>query len=225
MNKNISWIICKTYWILKKLPIVNKPLRNIVYTKSIQNLFLLQKILSNTQFSEKYWVIGGVLLGWVRELDILPGNEGDIDFALNSLDEKQFLEIITLLKAVGFQPYTKWKNNSGQITEYVLLKDGCKFEFFLMFEFEDKFRYFGYSKMKKGKFQTSVFEAMSEIEKHKLSKMTIFNVPFLVPENPQEWLSERYGNWNEPIPEYRFIENELPIVYRAVWIGNNNWNK
>ena len=97
MNKNISWIICKTYWILKKLPIVNKPLRNIVYTKSIQNLFLLQKILSNTQFSEKYWVIGGVLLGWVRELDILPGNEGDIDFALNSLDEKQFLEIIPLL--------------------------------------------------------------------------------------------------------------------------------
>lgn len=225
MKIYFSRFISKNYWILKKIPVINIIVRKYLHNNSIRNLALLNLIIAKTKFAEKYWVIGGLLLGWMREKDIIRGNEGDIDFAFNSLDEYLFLETIPLLYKAGFQPFTKWKNNASEITEYVLLKDGCKFEFFLMFEFNDKYRYFGYSKMKKSNSKISVFEAISEIEKHNLSKMTIFNIPFLVPENPQAWLTKRYGNWNVSGQKYNFIENEQTIVSREIWNGNNKWNE
>ena len=224
MKSFSSTFFSKNYWLLKKIPFLNKHLRILMYDNSIRNLALIHQTISQTNFAEKYWILGGVLLGWIRDRDLIPGDEGDIDFAFNHLDEPYFLEIIPLLQTVGFQPFTKWKNNAGQITEYVLIKDGCKFEFFIMFENNNKFIYYGYSKSRQVREKNPWLEVTGEMDKYELTTRNIFGLPFLVPENPEKWLAEIYGDWQKSNPGFHFIDDELTIVNRVVWKGNNKWN-
>ncbi len=225
MNTFFSKQLGNYYWIIKKIPLINKPISKWMYENTIYNLGVLNETLSDTLFAKKYWIMGGMLLGWIRDQDILPGDEGDIDFAFHEKDEAFFLDIIPILEDAGFQPYKQWKNNAGVITEYVFIKDGCKYEYFLMFEHDGKFQYYGYSKSKKGKKKSPFLEAMGEINRHGLIPMQVFDWEFLVPEDPVSRLAEMYEDWEKPNPGYRFIDDEITIVSKEVWKGNYEWGK
>ena len=109
-----------------------------------KNLKLLNDVLATTELSDKYFLWGGLLLGWAREGRILPWDT-DADFFYSSKDRDKFLISVDCLIQAGFKLKERFINNEGRITEYVFFKDDIKFEFFEFDKQEDTLRYWLYA--------------------------------------------------------------------------------
>jgi len=117
-------------------------------SRFINDLILLNHTIATTPLDQHYWVSGGLLLGWARERKLLDNDYHDADFGILASDRSLFLSAIASLKEAGFRPLYRWRNNSYRTTEWVLEKNGARFEFF---EYEKKapnmLRNFGYFPM------------------------------------------------------------------------------
>ncbi|NNN19249.1 MAG: hypothetical protein HKL84_05275 [Acidimicrobiaceae bacterium] len=96
----------------------------------VDSLALLNRAIASTQFEGHYWIFGGLLLGWAREGAILKNDYRDADFAFMAHDRDLFIEALGPLFEAGFRPFHRWRNNEGRSTEWVLERDGARFEFF-----------------------------------------------------------------------------------------------
>jgi hypothetical protein len=96
----------------------------------VDSLTLLNKTIASTPFADHYWIFGGLLLGWARGGTILKNDYGDADFAFMAHDRHLFFEALGPLCEAGFRPLYRWRNNEGVTTEWVLSRDGARFEFF-----------------------------------------------------------------------------------------------
>ncbi|MBM4440617.1 MAG: LicD family protein [Candidatus Rokubacteria bacterium] len=177
-----------------------------------QNLVRLHDVLARSPLAGRYWVIGGLLIGWAREGRALDHDLRDADFALLADDHEAFLAAVPALAAAGFEPAYRYLANDGDVVEYKLLKDGANFDFFL----HDRpgarlrYRYFCFP-------ATGAVEMTGEIEAHGLSTMSLLDRTWLKPDDHDAYLTALYGDWRVPRPDFSNLTEDRSVTSRRPW--------
>ncbi|MBV8896025.1 MAG: LicD family protein [Acidobacteriaceae bacterium] len=179
-----------------------------------RNLLLLNDVLAGSPVGGRYWVIGGLLIGWAREGRILPHDARDADFGF-LLDHSPHMEasLPSLINA-GFQPLYRYTNNDGNVVEYSLAKDGARFDFFAHEPGGGYLRYWVFS----GNVQVT-----SQSAAYGLAPMEFLGRAWLKPDDHDQYLQSIYGDWMEPNPAYNCMKDDLSIVDRRPWHGSYSW--
>jgi hypothetical protein len=159
-----------------------------------RNLVLLHDALADSRLAGRYWVWGGVLLGWAREGRLLP-NDTDVDLAVSRSDLPHFRESVDLLEGAGFRLNRAFVNNDGEITQYIFLRNYMKFEFFVMDHHEDGAGYWLYYPPQK-------LEMRGRIPPVTLSTMRLLDRTWLKPADHEGHLTSVYGDWRTPQADY-----------------------
>ena len=186
------------------------------YDRFVANLQLLNDVLAQTALAERYWLWGGVLLGWAREGRLLGHDAADADFGILAADESVWLAATPALAAAGFRPYLTWTNSKGVITEYVLKKDQAHFDFFLLFPEGAKARYWLYAPLR-GK--AAYVELEGVVVVNAFSTMRFLERSWRKPADHDAHLTEVYGDWRTPNPHHNYVVDERSIVSRRLWVG------
>ncbi len=186
-----------------------KPIRAYKFKK---NLKLLNDVLATTELSDKYFLWGGLLLGWAREGRILPWDT-DADFFYSSKDRDKFLISIDCLIQAGFKLKERFINNEGRITEYVFFKDDIKFEFFEFDKQEDTLHYWLYA-------PDLALEMVGILPWNgEMATIYFLGRTWLKPDDHDTFLTANYGDWRTPNPDYDYVEDEKSIIAKYEWHG------
>lgn len=185
----------------------------------ILNMQLLNDILQKNGFSEKYWLIGGVVLGFIREGRLLD-HDSDVDFGIWESDHETFKKLIPKLRAAGFKPLFRWTNNNGQITEYCFMKDRAKFEFFIHFTDTSRpyLHWYAYELGQK-------VQLLRQMFRYETKSTNFLNCRWLIPSPPEKYLEDMYGNWKEPDKNFDYAEEgRVPCnIEKVSWSGSYKW--
>ncbi len=119
--------------------------------KMTENLALLHDILKENGMDGKYWLVGGLVLGYIREGGVIAYDRHDIDFGIWSEDYDRFCAVFPKLFAAGFKKKIKFINSEGIVAQHSFMREGIAFEFFLHFKTADgkNARFFSFMKEKK----------------------------------------------------------------------------
>jgi hypothetical protein len=180
-----------------------------------RNLMLLHDTLEESPLAGRFWVWGGVLLGWAREGRLLP-HDTDVDLAIFRKDIERFRSSVGLLEAAGFALSRAFVNNLGEITEYVFVKDYIKLEFFVTEERGNEIDYWIYYPPEK-------LEMHGRVPAVKLSPMRLVDRTWLKPEDHEAHLEAVYGDWRTSRSDYWYVRDEKSIVSRYAWKGCLLW--
>lgn len=163
--------------------------------------------------AQKYWVNGGLLLGWAREGRVIRWDR-DADFGILAEDKGTLLKVTPLLVAAGFKPLFRWTNNSGEAVEYCFIKDKAKFEFFATYRTDEGLLSFLYY---------DATECRCLIRDHGLAPMPFLGRLWQKPDDHEAYLEQVYGDWRTPARNYSFATDEQDIRERYPWHGTNVW--
>jgi hypothetical protein len=180
-----------------------------------RDLVLLHDALEGSPLAGRYWVWGGVLLGWARYGRLLE-NDTDADLAIARSELDSFRESVVLLEAAGFRLNRAFVNNAGEITEYVFLRNYLKFEFFVVDDVADGVGYWLYYPPQK-------MELIGRIPPIRLSNMRLLDRTWLKPADHESHLTSVYGDWRTPRDDYWYVRDEKSIVSRHAWTGRLLW--
>lgn len=182
------------------------------------DLQILHDALERTELNGRYWVGGGLLLGWAREGAILEHDTLDADFAVADEDFQYLLDSIPAILQAGFRRDRCFVNNAGQLTELTFLRHGARFEFFRMFLDNDRRRYFNYC--------AGDFEAI-EVEKS-VPEQALVTFPFL----GRSWLKHadhelelrwKYGSWEVPDLAWSYLDGPNVQARRTWYRTDFDW--
>jgi hypothetical protein len=180
-----------------------------------RNLVLLHDALAKSRLAERYWVWGGVLLGWAREGRLLE-NETDVDLAVSRSDLDHFRESVALLDEAGFKLNRAFINSRGDVTEYVFLRNYLKFEFFVIDDDENGVGYWLYYPPQK-------LEMRGTVPAVTLAPMRLLDRTWLKPADHEAHLASVYGDWRTPRSDYWYVRDEKSITARRAWKGSLLW--
>jgi hypothetical protein len=177
-----------------------------------RDLQRLNDVLSRSSFADRFWIFGGLLLGWARDGTILLHDTRDVDFAFSIEDLDALYSAVPDLERAGFRRLYRYKNNAGQITELALMRRGARFEFFAMLPQDDDYVYFMYGKDESNRW--------SEIEvrqpRQELDAFDFLDRRWLKPKDHEFELESTYGNWRVPDPNWSYL-SQPNIVGSRPW--------
>ena len=179
------------------------------------NLLAMHDILADTPFGSRYWMIGGLLIGWARDGMPLAWDCADTDFAYQGRDRVLFDQAAEKLLGHGFKFAHHWYNSAGVRTQSVFYKDHIKFDFFELTADENYFRYFVYG-MSEGVFQ----EAVCQVSKHGIEPFSFLGRVWNKPDDHARYLTQVYGAWRVPNKDFDFMRDQCDIVQKAPWRGH-----
>lgn len=180
-----------------------------------RNLVLLHDTLDDTRLAGRYWLWGGVLLGWAREGRLLE-NETDVDLAVSRSDLHHFRDSVADLESAGFRLNRAFVNNRGEITQYIFLRNFMKFEFFILDDREVGADYWLY-------YPPHNLELFARIPPVTLAPMRFLDRTWLKPADHDAHLTSVYGDWRTPHSDYWYVRDEKSIVSRHAWTGSLLW--
>ncbi len=172
-------------------------------------------ILDKNNFD--YTLDGGTILGIVRENRLLPW-DNDIDFSILNPKKESVDTILKILKTKGFRirlryfekdyaPYFK-KGGVRMIKIrnkkfFGLLKGNVCLDIFVKYQHEDNFYWLIGNNVIK-----SVPKSFYEVS----DKIKFQNYSYPIPANTEEYLSYRYGNWQEPKKDWSTFSHDKAII-------------
>ncbi|HEY4363768.1 MAG TPA: hypothetical protein VGN17_22565 [Bryobacteraceae bacterium] len=180
-----------------------------------RNLVCLNDVLAASPLAGRYWVWGGVLLGWARQGSLLEGDT-DADLAVFERDLPLFRASVELLERAGFCLSRAFVNNQGRITEYVFVKDYLKFEFFVVDESDGGIGYWLY-------YPPDRLEMRGLVPTLTLAPMRLLDRTWLKPDDHEAHLAAMYGDWRTPQAGYWYVRDEKSVVSRHPWTGGLLW--
>jgi hypothetical protein len=180
-----------------------------------RSLMKLNEVLAHTPLAGRYWVWGGMLLGWAREGRLLAG-DCDVDFGLFREDLPNFWQSAGIVEKAGFRLNRALTNSSGELTEFIFLRRYLKYEFFVVDRLPEAYQYWTYYPPKR-------LEMRCSIPAFKLAPFELFDRIWPKPEDHDVHLTAVYGNWRLPDPDYWYVDNERSIVERTEWRGRVVW--
>jgi len=186
-----------------------------------KDLVLLHDVLESTQLAGRYWVIGGLLIGWAREGRILTHDSHDADFGYLRQDRERFVEAIPRIIAAGFEAFHRFVNNDGVAVEYRFRKDAAMFDFF---EHEESAAGLSYTFFGNFWQQGVRKEMVSRVPSYGLAPMNFLGRTWLKPADHEGYLTSIFGDWQVPNPDYDYKTDDLSIVSSQPWTGSYEWN-
>ena len=186
------------------------------------NLLVLHDALQAGEMADRYFVVGGLLIGWAREGRILTHEPQDGDFGFFSEDREKFLASIPCLIDAGFEPVRRFRNNEGDPVAYVFEKDWANFEFFEHRRLTGAVRSWGFgSKIQES--ETIEVEIIYQVPAFGLSPMEFWGRTWRKPDDHDAYLSAVYGDWRTPNYAYDFMKDDLSVIDIHPWTGSSNW--
>lgn len=163
----------------------------------------LNDALSATPLAGRYWICGGLLLGWAREGRVLSHDAWDFDFYLRAEDAHLLAAATGALRRAGFKRLYRFRNATGLVTEYAFVRHGARFEFFLLFE-----------TARSGTRTYFLIEGGEEIENEiadqPLEEFDFLGRKWLKPRFHEQHLAETYGEWQ--VPDKGWSARRAPCV-------------
>lgn len=101
--------------------------RRSVATKGLRHL---NDVLATTPLSTRYWMHGGVIIGWDRNGQLLPGDMDDFDFGYWLEDRAKFEDAMRALEAAGYEHVGTFRNTDGVVTIDRFQRGGVQYDFF-----------------------------------------------------------------------------------------------
>jgi len=178
-------------------------------------LLKLYDTLAQTAFHNKYWLCGGLLIGYLRD-GRSATSDLDVDFNFWDTDRAHLVDGITALIGSGFRKLHRWVNNTGQVTEWCLEYGGVKFDFFENHRHEDRIRWYSYIVNPRR-------QMLNEVPFHGLAPFQLLDRRWLKPDDHDTFLSSIYGDWRMPCSDYCFWIDSKAIVSRIPWRGDSTW--
>ena len=173
----------------------------------------LHDTLAATALGERYWIWGGLLIGWAREGWPLAHDSADADFCFRREDMDRFEEGARALFAAGFAPLYRFRNNAGRVTEFSFEREGAKFEFFVMDPDGDRLRYYDLSDGRSGGEPT---EAAASVRAQPLVTIDLVGRTWRKHADHDEELTAMYGDWRTPDSGWWFMDDRA-IEQREPW--------
>lgn len=187
-----------------------------------RNLVLLHDTLESTAMAGRYWVIGGMLIGWAREGRILRHDARDADFGVLQDDAAAFLDAVPALTAAGFEPLARYVDNRGVPVEYAFRKDGARFDFFLHEHAGENIRctFFNNSPLVD---DSRPIQLTSELPRYDLGPMEFLGRVWRKPEDHESFLAAEYGDWRTPNPAFDHRADDRSVVLVSWWTNAALW--
>lgn len=176
-----------------------------------RGLVHLHDVLAGTSFQAKYWVIMGLLLGWMRHGGPIPWDR-DVDFGFLERDLPAFLPAVEELVRRGYTLLPRHINNDGKITKWALVREGLKYEFFMCEEHGDRLRWY-YHRRK------PPTEVVNEIPAHGLDEIELYGRRWRKPVDADAYLTSLYGDWRTPNSGYVYWRDCAATIDRYPWSG------
>jgi hypothetical protein len=173
--------------------------------------------VARTPLNERYWVCGGLLLGWAREGRILAHDAKDADFMVRSEDADAFHEAVPALERAGYKRAFEYRNNEGVITAYTLLSNHARFDFGFTFPGRGgaERRFFDY-----GEAPSGLIELECVLPDQPLERFRFLHRDWLKPIDHERVLATAYGDWRIPKVNWDYsyyIQEDRSIVAVRPW--------
>jgi hypothetical protein len=163
----------------------------------------LNDTLAQTPLAKRYWVRGGMLLGWAREGRILANDTADADFGFFSDDIGIMISAVPALEGAGFRLYAALRNNHGRLTAFVFHRSGIQFDFLAIERIDGKFCLYAYYD------DVQVYE---ETPAQQLVPFEFAGRTWLRVEDVDLELSALYGDWRRPRPDWDYLRDSPALV-------------
>lgn len=165
----------------------------------------LNDVLEATPMAGRYWVWGGLLLGWAREGRVLANDTADVDFAFRDSDFERMRQSIPTLEARGFRLIHAVRNTAGDLSVLVLERSGIHFDFLKLTRIGDRYRYFG---------SFWSVQVVGEIPAQPLEPFEMFGRTWLKSKDHDLELTALYGDWRTPRSDWQPERDNPSIVSR-----------
>lgn len=201
---------------------MHRPIFNHLCAKVLRDgLDLLHTTLADSPLHGRYWVCGGVLLGWAREGDLLA-HDSDVDFHYWREDEELVLLAIKLLVQVGFKRKYIWRNLAGETTEYVLSYKSFTFEFFAAHQHNNNTRWYLYQ----GSVNRNIplVELLREAPGCELEEFELCGKRWLKPKDHETYLRAVYGDWRTPNQNFDALTESPCNIRHTLLAGRQAWD-
>jgi hypothetical protein len=173
----------------------------------VRGLRRLADGLHETPLGGRYWVVGGLLLGWARAGRPLDSDLLDADFAYLDEDHDAFLSAVPTLVRAGFEPRHRFTSLDGRYVEHRFRRDGIQYDFFRLTRDGDRFRY---SMFVRG---AEPMELVAEVPAQERVPFRYLERDWLRVSDPDLALRSIYGDWRADRPDWSFT-SDLAIVDR-----------
>jgi len=170
----------------------------------------LNDAIAGTELDGRYWVWGGLLLGWARDRAILPHDCLDADFGVTDEDFGALIGAVPAIVAAGFACDRRFVNDNGQVTELTFSRHGARYEFFRMFPGDGKLRYYLYSLK-----LAEVAEIEAALPDQPTDEFSFLGRTWRKHADHALELRTTYGSWEVPDPDWSYLDG-LDIVARRV---------
>lgn len=181
--------------------------------RMVEYLQRVNDVLRDTPMDGRYWICGGMLLGWAREGDLLEHDALDADFAYHWDDEEHLQATFPALVAAGFEPHARYPGAfAPEATEWVFTAGDARLEFFRFGVQGDRFRwsnYFGHG-LEHG------VEQICELPAQPLEHLRFLDRDWLKVRDHELELEGLYGDWRTPDPDWDYSEGRA-VVERRPW--------
>jgi hypothetical protein len=181
----------------------------------IGHLRLINDVLAKTPMAGRYWVFGGLLLGHVREGNVLLHDSVDADFAFLAEDLPVLERCIPALADAGFRPLFRYPGLDGDAFEWSFQRGDAKLEFFRHDVVGDTFQYHVCGWRDWDAPQGHVYNDY-EIPAQPLEEFRFLGRTWLKPRDPELQLTAMYGDWRTPDPEWNYMRGRN-IVATHPW--------
>ena len=130
---------------------------------------------------------------------------------------------VPALADAGFAPALRFVTNDGRPVEYSFVRDGAKFEFFVVEPVDGRLRYYDFSDGARGDGPPT--QATAEIAEQSLERFELVGRTWLEHADHEAELTAMYGDWRTPDPAWEYM-NDVAIVERTAWerAGELPWN-
>jgi hypothetical protein len=170
---------------------------------------LLHDVLEATPMAGRYWLDGGLLLGWARAGDALAHDTNDVDFAFRADDYANFVSAVPDLEHAGFVLIQALRDNQGEVVALNFKKYGIQFDFLKVVVADGRFLY------------RAVFAAPLQVTFERpqlpLEEVEFFGRRWMKPTDHDRALTALYGDWRTPRLDWRTDRDSPSIVAREPW--------
>jgi hypothetical protein len=181
----------------------------------VESLRLLNDALAGSSLAGRYWVWGGLLIGWARDGAPLAHDVLDADFCVLAEHVPLLAAAAPALVAAGFEPALRFRANDGSETEYSFVRAGAKFEFFVLRRSGGLLWYHDFSLgIHEGGPPT---QAVAAIADQPLEPFELVGRTWLKHADHEAELTAMYDDWRTPDPHWWYMDDRA-IVGRTTWI-------